>query len=227
MVDATQAAGGNLVIPEGIQPHDRATITHDEFLTLLIAELENQDPLAPMQSQEMAAQLAQFGSLERLYSIDRLIGESLDVDLVMNQAINNTMAASLIGREVVAVGDSVVLKGGEASLHFMLEDSAAEVTITILDESGQVVRTIKRQDLLDGKQAVVWNGTDDSGRLLSDGVYRFEITASDAEGNAVNTVTTASGIITGVSYETGVPILLVGDLEFPMGNVISIRIPEG
>jgi len=227
MVDAPQAAGGNLVLPEGIQPQNRATITHDEFLTLLIAELANQDPLAPMKSQEMASQLAQFGSLERLYSIDRLIGESLDVDLVMNQAINNTMAASLIGRELVAVGDSIILKGGEANLHFTLEDPAAEVTITILDESGQVVRTIKRQDLLDGEQAVVWNGTDDSGRLLSDGVYRFEITASDADGNTVNAVTTASGIITGVNYETGVPILLVGDLEFPMGNVISIRIPEG
>ena len=83
MVDAPQAAGSNLVLPEGIQPQNRATITHDEFLTLLIAELANQDPLAPMKSQEMASQLAQFGSLERLYSIDRLIGESLDVDLVI------------------------------------------------------------------------------------------------------------------------------------------------
>ncbi len=227
MVDAPQAAGGNLVLPEGIQPQNRATITQDEFLTLLIAELANQDPLAPMKSQEMASQLAQFGSLERLYSIDRQLGESIDVDLVMNQAINNTMAASLIGRELVAVGDSIILKGGEANLHFTLEDPAAEVTITILDESGQVVRTIKRQDLLDGEQAVVWNGTDDSGRLLSDGVYRFKITASDADGNTVNALTTASGIITGVSYETGVAILLVGDLEFPMGSVITIRIPEG
>jgi flagellar basal-body rod modification protein FlgD len=226
MVDATQATGG-LVLPEGIQPQDRSTITHDEFLTLLIAELENQDPLAPMQSHEMAAQLAQFGSLERLYSIDRQIGENLEVDLLLTQAVNNTMAASLIGREVVALGDSVVLKGGRANLHFVLEDPAAEMTITILDENGQAVRTISQNNLLDGEQDVVWNGTDDSGRSLSDGVYRFMITASDAEGNTVNTVTTASGIITGVSYETGMAVLLVGDLEFPMGNVISIRIPEG
>ena len=74
---------------------------------------------------------------------------------------------------------------------------------------------------------MVWNGTDSSDRSLSDGVYSFTITASDADGNAVNAITTASGVITGVSYETGVAILLVGDLEFPMGNVISIRIPEG
>ncbi|MFB0516433.1 MAG: flagellar hook assembly protein FlgD [Candidatus Neomarinimicrobiota bacterium] len=226
MVDATQATGGSLVFTEGIQSNNSVTITHDEFLTLLIAELENQDPLAPMQSQEMAAQLAQFGSLERLYSIDRQIGESLNVDLLMTQAVNNTMAANLIGRELVAVGDSILLKDGGATLHFKLEDPAAEVTITILDESGQAVRTIRREDLLDGEQEVVWNGADDAGRLLSEGVYRFNITARDADGNPVNAVTTASGIITGISYETGMAVLLVGDLEFPMGNVISIRIPE-
>ncbi len=228
MVDAAQAIGGSPVSPEGLQPNNRATtITHDEFLTLLICELENQDPLAPMSIQEMASQLAQFGSLERLYSIDRQIGESLNVDLVMSQAINNTMAASLIGRELLAVGDSIVLKSGEANLNFVLADPAAEVTITILDEDGQVVRAIRREDLLDGEQVVVWNGTDSSGQSLPDGVYSFTITASDADGNAVNAITTASGIITGVSYETGVAILLVGDREFPMGNVISIRIPEG
>ncbi len=228
MIDAAQAIGGSLVSPEGLQPNDRTTtITHDEFLTLLIAELENQDPLAPMSSQDMASQLAQFGSLERLYSIDQQIGESLDVDLVMSQAINNTMAASLIGRELVAVGDSTVLKGGQSNLNFVLEDPAAEVTITILDEDGQVVRAIRREDLLSGEQAVLWNGTDNSGRSLPDGVYRFTITASDADGNAINAITTASGVITGVSYDTGMAILLVGDREFPMGNVISIRIPEG
>jgi flagellar basal-body rod modification protein FlgD len=227
MADAINAAGGSTVLPEGIQSSNRTTtITHEEFLTLLIAELENQDPLAPMESQEMAAQMAQFGSLERLYSIDQRLGESLDVDMVMTQAVNNTMAASLIGREVVAIGDSIVLNGGDAKLHYTLEDPAAEVTITIYDESGQAVRTIQHKGPMDGEQVFVWNGTDNSGRLLSDGVYRFEIAARDAEGNFVNALTTASGIITGVSYATGVAVLLVGDLEFPMGNVISIRIPE-
>ncbi|UCH09900.1 MAG: hypothetical protein JSU61_11905 [Fidelibacterota bacterium] len=226
MVDATEALSGNMVFPEATQSRGGATISHDEFLTLLIAELENQDPLAPMESQEMAAQLAQFSSLERLYSIDQQLGENLDIDLVMTQAINNTMAANLIGREVIAVGDSIVLKDGDANLHFTLEDPAAEVTITIRDESDQVVRTIKVADLLDGEQVVAWNGIDDTGRLRSDGVYRFVIKAVDSDGNDVRAVTTASGIITGVNYETGIAMLVVGELEFPMGNVISIRIPE-
>jgi flagellar basal-body rod modification protein FlgD len=226
MADAIQASGSSQVLPEGIKPHNRTTINHDEFLTLLIAQLENQDPLSPMQSHEMAAQLAQFGSLESLNNIDQQLGESLDVDMVMTQAINNTMAANLIGREVTAVGDSIVLNNSDANLHFELEGPASDVIITIYDESGQVVRMIRRTDLPDGEQIIKWNGTDDSGRSLSDGVYHFGIAATDAEGNAVNTVTTASGIITGVSYETGAAVLLVGNLEFPIGNVISIRTPE-
>jgi flagellar basal-body rod modification protein FlgD len=226
MVDATEALSGNLVFPEATQSSGSTTISHDEFLTLLIAELENQDPLAPLESQEMAAQLAQFSSLERLYSIDQQLSENLDIDLVMTQAINNTMAASLIGKEVIAIGDSTVLKNGEANLHFTLQDPASEVTITIRDESEQAVRTIRLENLLDGEQVVAWNGTDDSGRLQSDGVYHFVITAVDSDGNAVNAVTTASGIITGVNYETGIAMLAVGDQEFPMGNVISIRIAE-
>ncbi len=223
MVDATQAIGGGTILAEG----NGTTISHDEFLTLLIAELANQDPLAPMESQEMATQLAQFGSLERLYSIDQRIGEGLDMDMLLTQAVNNTMAASLIGREVVAVGDGIVLRDGRADLHFKLQDPAAEVTVTIRNQDGEVVRTIQRLNLMQGAQVVTWNGADDSGRLLSDGIYHFSITASDADGQSVNSMTTASGIITGVSYDTGTAILLVGDLEFPMGNVISIRIPGG
>ncbi|MFC1583262.1 flagellar hook assembly protein FlgD [Candidatus Neomarinimicrobiota bacterium] len=225
MADAILATGSSQILPGSTQSN-RSTINHDEFMTLLIAQLENQDPLAPMQSHEMAAQLAQFGSLESLNNIDQQLGESLDVDMVMTQAINNTMAANLIGREVTAVGDSAVLNDGDATLHFKLEDPASNVNITIYDESGQAVRIIRRTDLSDGEQIIEWNGTDDSGRLLSDGVYHFGIAAIDAEGNAVNAVTTASGTITGVSYETGMAVLLVGDLEFPIGNVLSIRTSE-
>ncbi len=227
MVEATQPTGGNLAVPQGQQPVNRATISQDQFLTLLIAELSNQDPLSPITGQEMASQLAQFGTLERLYSIDQQIGANLDIDLLMTQAVTNTMAASLIGREVEALGDSVTLSGGQADLHFRLEDAAAEVTITLLDESGQVVRTIQLTDLLADEHDVVWNGMDASGQNLSDGVYHLAITASDAGGNVVNAFMTSSGIITGVSYETGTAVLMVGELMIPMGNVITIRIPEG
>ncbi len=227
MATATPITGGNLVAPDGQQIPNRATISHDEFLTLLIAELTNQDPLEPIKGQEMAAQLAQFGSLERLYSIDQQLGENLKLDLLMTQAVNNTMAASLIGREVEAVGDSIMLTGGEAKLRFRLSDSAAEVTLTLHDESGQIVRSIQRTDLEAGEHDVVWNGTDADGQLLSDGIYRLSISAKDADGIVVNTITTTGGVITGISYETGTAVLMVGDIAIPMGSVISIRIADG
>ena len=70
-------------------------------------------------------------------------------------------------------------------------------------------------------------GTDADGQLLSDGIYRLSISAKDADGIVVNTITTTGGVITGISYETGTAVLMVGDIAIPMGSVISIRIAEG
>ena len=113
MVDATQATTASSVYSTVTSSEDRTTLNQEEFLTLLITELENQDPLSPMESQEMATQMAQFSSLGCLYSIDEQLGESLGYDLVMNQAINNTLAASLIGKEIVEPHHLFDLREGE------------------------------------------------------------------------------------------------------------------
>ena len=73
---------------------------------------------------------------------------------------------------------------------------------------------------------IEWDGADESGEQLDDGTYGYQVAAFDSEGNAVDTLTTTSGIITGVNYEAGVAMLMVGDMLFPLGNVISIQMPE-
>ncbi len=227
MIDATQATGGSQVLPEASQSRNTSGfIDQEQFLKLLIAQLANQDPLSPMESQEFASQMAQFASLERLTSIDTRLSESLEAEMMSTQAINNTMAASLIGKQVVASGNGVVLQNGIGNLHFSLAAPAKDVEITIYDEQGNTVQTIWRRKLNQGENVAVWNGTDLSGKSVGDGTYTYAIHAIDFEGNPVNTLQTTSGIITGVSYEGGVATLLSGDMSFQMGNVISIRQPE-
>lgn len=228
MIEATQPAGGNQVLPEASQSQSRSTgfIDQEQFLKLLIAQLQNQDPLKPMDNQEFASQMAQFASLERLSSIDNRLAESLDAEIMSTQAINNTMAASLIGKQVVASGESVVLNNGIANLHFTLAASAKDVEIIIYDEDGLTVQTLWRRKLGQGENLTVWDGTDSNGKSVADGTYTYSINATDQEGNEISVLQTASGIITGVSYEGGIATLLSGDMSFPMGNVISIRQPE-
>jgi len=226
MIDATQPAGGNQVLPAIDTSRNTGFIDQEQFLKLLVAQLQNQDPLTPMESQEFASQMAQFASLERLSSIDTRLAESLDAEIMSTQAINNTMAASLIGKQVVASGSDLMLTNGIANLHFTLAAPAKDVEITIYDEEGNTVQTLWRHKLGQGENLTVWDGTDISGNSVGDGTYTYSILAVDQEGNRISTLQTTSGIITGVSYEGGVATLLSGDMSFPMGNVISIRQPE-
>ncbi len=226
MIDATQPTSGSQVLAEASTSRNTGFIDQEQFLKLLIAQLQNQDPLTPMESQEFASQMAQFASLERLSSIDTRLAESLDAEIMSTQAINNTMAASLIGKQVVASGESVVLNDGIANLHFTLAASAKDVEITIYDEEGLIVQTLWRRKLGQGENLTVWDGTDSNGKSVADGTYTYSINATDQEGNQISVLQTTSGIITGVSYEGGIATLLSGDMSFPMGNVISIRQPE-
>lgn len=225
MSDLIAPVGGDQVLSGEIVPN-KGFIDQEQFLQLLVAQLKNQDPLSPMESQEFASQMAQFASLERLHSIDSRLGDALNAQLMSTQAITNTMAASLIGKEVVAAGDSLVLKNGSANLHFDLAGPAKDVEITIYDQEGTLIQTIWRRNLAVGENTVVWDGSENSGDTASDGSYTYTVQATDKDGNPITALQTASGIITGVNYEGGIATLIAGDLEFPMGNVISIRQPE-
>ena len=225
MTDLIPPVGGQQSFP-GDNLSSKGFIDQEQFLKLLVAQLQNQDPLSPMESQEFASQMAQFASLERLHSIDTRLGDSLNAQLMSTQAITNTMAASLIGKEVVAAGDNIVLKNGSANLHLELAAPAKDVEIKIYDQEGNLIQTIWRRTLDSGKNTVVWDGQDYSGNTVADGTYTYSVLATDADGNPVSALQTASGIITGVNYEGGIATLIAGDLEFPMGNVISIRQPE-
>lgn len=226
MINATQGAKGTQFYPGGAPARNTGTLDQEDFLTLLVAQLKHQDPLSPMESQDFAAQMAQFSSLQSLQSIDQQIGYNLEASLLSTQAVSNAMAAGLIGKEVVAVGDSLILSDSNSTLRFSLSDPAHHVIITITDGNGKEVRTIQKEGLGEGEQIIAWDGKDDSGNQMSDGTYGYQVAAFDGEGNAVETLTTTSGIITGVNYEGGVAMLMVGDMLFPLSNVISIRMPE-
>lgn len=226
MIEVVQGAKGAQLYPEGAPARNTGTLDQADFLTLLVTQLENQDPLSPMESQDFAAQMAQFSSLQSLQSIDQQIGQNLDASLLSTQAVSNAMAAGLIGKEVVAVGEGLILDDGSSTLRFSLSEPAHQVVITITDGNGIAVRIIQKEGLGGGEQIIAWDGTDDSGNRLADGTYGYKVDAFDREGNAVETLTTTSGIITGVNYAGGVAMLMVGDMLFPLSNVISIRMAE-
>lgn len=199
----------------------------DDFLKLLVAQLNYQDPLNPMKGTEFSAQLAQFSSVEQLSNINESLKQSMDANYLLTSSINNTLAATIIGHQVKAYGNSVYFGGGDepAPISFDLGETAATVKVEILDENDQVRRTIELTDPADvslGEHTITWDGKDNAGITLSKGEYTFRVTATDSHGESVSAETYIKGTISGVRYGSTGSILLVGNLEVQMSDVYEI-----
>ncbi|MFH1851035.1 MAG: flagellar hook capping FlgD N-terminal domain-containing protein [Candidatus Neomarinimicrobiota bacterium] len=194
------------------------------FLTLLVEQLKNQDPLEPMDNQEFVAQMAQFSSLEELQSINSNLAESTELDLILTQSINNTMAATLIGKEISALGDHLAYNGDDpVNVQYHLGDYAEQVSVTIRDADNQVVRVLTEDSgLAAGSQTLNWDGRDAEGNRLEAGTYAVEITAKDGNGNSIEATTMMTGIVSSVRFESGNAILVVSDIEISYADVLEI-----
>ena len=199
---------------------DQQVMGKDDFLRMLVTQLNNQDPLNPMESQEFAAQLAQFSSLEQLSQINDNLDLSLQSDLLLSQSIANNMAVGLIGREVLALGNS--LNGTESEISFQLSGEATAVTIEIRDTDNNLVRTLEGTDLAAGNQTLEWDQRDQQGVRVSEGEYTFTVTATDISGGLVEVIPLRQFHATGVVYENGNPFLLGGGDRVSFADIVQV-----
>jgi flagellar basal-body rod modification protein FlgD len=194
----------------------------DQFLTMFLAQLKNQDPLNPMESQEFASQLAQFSSLEQLFNVN----ENLASMMTAETDSSRVQALNFIGKEIVAEGDSLSLESGKTVTGQFDLGAAAECTVKILNEDGETVRTIPMGYLAAGSQSFQWDGLDSSGNSMDSGVYTFQISALSESGAQVTASTCISGTVTGVNLEGSTVNLYVGAIPVAMSAVQSIRTPS-
>jgi flagellar basal-body rod modification protein FlgD len=204
-----------------------SALGRDAFLRMLMVQLQYQDPLDPTDSQQFSSQLAQFSQLEELQMMSDSLDASLSADLLLTQSITNTLAASLIGKTVTASTASAYLSDGSAEFYFNLDEAADEVTLNIYDESGTIVRTVTLDNLSEGDHTYEWNGTDSAGNSLAEGIYTFSVSAMDSSGNSVDVSPFIRGRITGVRYEDGMAVLLIGDIAVNLSEVTEILESEG
>lgn len=201
-------------------PIKEKIVTQDDFLKLLIAQLQNQDPLQPMDNQQFAAQLAQFNSLGQLIDINQKLGA-----LQTSQAATQQFSAtSMIGKEITTHANSLSLgASGGAKISYQLGASAAKVVVNVYDGAGRLMRQIEAGAQSAGDNSVEWNGSDAAGRRLGSGLYHFEINAFDLSGRRVAAIGRLEGLVTGVKLGGGEPLLEVGGLEVPLSRVLGVR----
>jgi flagellar basal-body rod modification protein FlgD len=203
--------------PGGTNPND--ALGRDQFLTLLVAQLKHQDPLNPLDGTDFTAQLAQFSSLEQQFAMN----ESLEAiqDSLSAQESGNVL--DYIGKTVKTSGNAIFSKDGHPeSGRYRLED-LGDVTIHIYDSQGLEVRRIYAGWQDAGEHDIGWDGKNDAGDPVGDGIYSFEIEATDQEGFIVPYETYLTGEATGVTYEGGVAYLMIGDKLVAPENVVEVR----
>lgn len=215
-------ARGNL-IPTGAQKE----LGQEDFLRLFVTKLRYQDPMSPMQDEAFIAQLAEFSSLQQLTALNENFEASIRWDVINNQTINNSVAAQLIGRQVVAnLSELRLTEENAPKLSFELSEFASSIEIEIVDAAGETIRTIKESQLPSGRNDVVWDGNNEDGERAPEGSYTVTITATDANGESFNTSLSITGIITGVVYRGGIAFLKIDGTEVALGDVEEINVPE-
>ena len=202
-----------------VQTQQNNTMGKDAFLSLLVTQLQYQDPLNPMDSTDFTAQLAQFSSLEQLNDIN----DNLEYMHLYQASINNSQAVSFIGKEITASGTSVRLNGEDPSdLNFELSGNAAQVTAFIYDSSGRLARTIEVNGLESGMRSITWDGINNNGGQSPEGEYTFDVMATDINGNNLEVTTYMTGKVTGVTFRDKTTYLVLDGQEVAVGSVIEV-----
>ncbi|MCB9365974.1 MAG: flagellar hook assembly protein FlgD [Calditrichaeota bacterium] len=198
------------------------TLDQLDFLDMLLAQMQNQDPLSPMDSQEYASQLAQFSSVQELSAIKESLDQSIEMNLLMTQSINGNLAAALVGKTVRAQSDRVEINGSGADLRFNLPDAATTIEVTVRDADGNIVRTLSAPAHGEGDSAVYWDGSDNNGNSVPDGEYTFSVAATDADGNDVGATTYLQGVVSAINYQGGAVTLTVNGQTLNLGDVLAV-----
>ena len=198
---------------------ERGEMGQDIFFELLIAQLQNQDPLSPLDSTEFTAQLAQFSQLEKLNNMNTTLSY-LQLYLA---SLNNAQAVDFIGKEIEAKGDSVQLsEGGSASINYELIEDTGSVTIKIYDQDMRLIRVLEAGSKNAGRQVETWDGKDKEGNQVGAGTYTFEVSAASVDGEEIAVSTYIKGSVTGVTFEDGITYLMLGEQKVAVGDVIKV-----
>lgn len=192
---------------------------YDQFLTLLTTQLQNQDPLNPMDNKDMVNQLVNFASVEQqIKQNDNL--ESL-IGLLNSSA--DAAALSYIGKDVQVEGDITHFDGEhDITFGYTPPKDTKELTVKIYNSDGKVVQEFEGSTS-NQRHTVTWDGTDANGDPVEPGLYYFAIAAEDSEGETVHGTVDISGRVTGTGTSDSGPTLLIGDAEYTLGEVMSVH----
>ncbi len=189
----------------------------DTFLTLLTTQLQNQDPLSPMDSSQFTQQLVQFSSVEQQINANK----NLETLISLTQSRSNADAVSYLGKTVTTTDGSAALQNGKADWTYALDQDAISNALMVSDANGRLVYTTAGATG-SGAHDFTWNGTDLSGNPLPDGAYALTVHALLGNGNAVTNTVKSQGQVSEVDLSGTEPLLMIGAMGVPLSKASLI-----
>jgi flagellar basal-body rod modification protein FlgD len=209
------AAASNLA---GTQTKGKASLTQEDFLNLLVTQMQFQDPMNPLDNYQMAAQLAQLGTIEGINTLT----QSIDVMNAYQAATAHLQVVGLIGKKVEAVGDGLIVNQGNPAEGSYQLSRAGRVTIDVFDSNGNLVKTLEEGMKDTTKQKFIWDGLNQSGQRVPDGTYSFKVKALDTQGEPIPVSTGMIGVVTGISFENGITYVTIGSEKVTLSSIFAI-----
>jgi flagellar basal-body rod modification protein FlgD len=200
---------------------DDAVMGKQDFLTLLVAQLQNQDPLSPDDPTEFTAQLAQFSSLEQLFTLN----ESMNKFVTSNANSDRLSTLSTIGKDVAYTASSFKFTGDPIELGYKLDGQASAVTLA-LQLDGATIATLQGKELNTGNHYLTWDGLTKDGAKAPVGNYKIVLQAKAIDGESVAVSPLIKSEVTGVDLggeSGGTLITKAGETAF--NSIIGVYDP--
>ena len=187
------------------------------FLTLLTTQLKNQDPTAPMDSNQFTQQLVMYSQVEQQ------IDSNTNLKTLISQGSSNAsaMTTGYLGKKVSLTNGNASLTGGAASWTYNLNTASANTQLTISDANGKNVYTGAGL-MTSGNHAFAWDGKDNNGNQLPDGTYKLTVTATDSNNNGVTSSVASAGTVTQIDMTASPPKLIVGNMEVSLSDIAAV-----
>jgi flagellar basal-body rod modification protein FlgD len=189
----------------------------DQFLLLLTTQLQNQNPLDPLDTNQFTQQLVQFASVEQQIQTNTTLSSLL----AMSESSKVSDAVGFLGAKVVAEGSNTLFDGTSAEWNISTASGAARGKVTVFDAAGNTVFT-DDISMTGTSTKYNWDGSQTVGGKAASGVYKLQVQAFDAQGKAVSAQTDIMGTVDGIDLTGSEPVLKIGDILVPMSLVKTV-----
>jgi len=218
-MDVTSATSAASTTSQATDASKSLSSNFDTFLSLLTTQLQNQDPLQPMDSNQFTQQLVQFSQVEQQINSNKNL-ESL-ISLTKSQT--TTAAVSYLGKTLTLTDGTAALINGQAKWTYTLPNLAAASKLVISDSKGHVVYSADAATEK-GSHDFTWDGKDSTGTAVPAGTYTLKIVATAHDGSDIDSSVSSQGLIDEVDLSGDEPTLMIGTMRVPLSQATHVSV---